>query len=154
MLETLRIVDSKDYHGTGPESGDTLGSLREMMSVCEIRISLEGFHTDSGERPQDHAHLRDNLSPNINYLRVYVENCTKWDDPYEFQWGEDSLGVLAQDCRASYPYLGAIIVFGKSIGVLPIDEDVRKLKAQFKEQGVSFSFKGEHLATPTPALQK
>ncbi|KAF3048437.1 hypothetical protein E8E11_003003 [Didymella keratinophila] len=153
-LKTLRIVDLEDYHDTGFEDDDTLGSLQEMTSVREIEVSLEGFHTESEEHSQDHANLRDNLPPNINYLRVYVESCTIEDDPYESQWWKDSLRDLAQDCRANYPHLKTIVVSDKPIGVLPIDEDVRKLKAHFKEQGVSLFIKGEDLVTPIPAVQE
>lgn len=80
--------------------------------------------------------------------------CTREDDPYESQWWRDSLRNLAQDCRADCPHLKAILVSDKCTGVLPIDEDIRKLKAQFREQGVSLLIKGEHLVTPIPAVQE
>lgn len=153
-LKTLRIVNLEYYGYSSLADGDTLGSLREMTSVREIEVSLDGFHVDSEEYVQDHANLRDNLPPNINFLRVYVENCDVGDDPYESQWWKDSLRDLAQDCKVNYPHLRTIVVSDKPIGVLPIDEDVRKLKVQFKEQGVSLFIKGEHLAMPIPAVQE
>ncbi|KAF3047057.1 hypothetical protein E8E12_010863 [Didymella heteroderae] len=153
-LQTLRIVNLENHRYLDDGSDDTLGSLRDMTNVREIKVSLRGFRAESEERLQDHANLHDNLPPNINYLRVYVEKCTIEDDPYESQWWKVSLRNLAQDCRASYPHLKTIVVSDKPIGVLPIDEDVRKLRAQFKEQGVSFSIKGEHRVTPIPAVQE
>jgi hypothetical protein len=117
-------------------------------------VLANAFNTESEEHPQNHANLRGNLPLNISYLRVYIENAPERTIHMSPNGGETSLRNLAQDCRADCPHLKAILVSDKCTGVLPIDEDIRKLKAQFRKQGVSLLIKGEHLVTPIPAVQE
>jgi hypothetical protein len=141
-LEQLSIEDCLDgvlreFFG---DQTDCLGSLREMHKLRYIDIGLCPFREGEAGAILPPANLIDNLPCNVEHIDINIEE--KRGDEEEEHW-KRSLEELAKSCKATYPLLQDIRVSKRLMGAVAVDEEVMRIKALFKEQGVTLTMCGE-----------
>ncbi|KAF2126806.1 hypothetical protein P153DRAFT_368853 [Dothidotthia symphoricarpi CBS 119687] len=149
-LEQLSLEDSSEGELRaffGDETG-CLGSLRDMHKLKYVDMGLYPFRQN--KTPHDDnaapARLAENLPRNIEHMDISIEEVL--NDAEEKRWRRD-LEDLARTCKTMVPLLREIRVAKRLVQVVFVDDEVRKIKEKFAEQGVVLRFCGEEGYRPT-----